>query len=89
MEYPRFQGDVDLDPEANWAEVEDVPMPELNNNEIAYEDIPVLKDSKWVKQWLVRSLTEEEVLHRKIADIKIKVISNIPLSQEEANLLVG
>jgi len=67
-EYPRYAGDLNLLgwvvgqslPE-NWEEVEETPMPETLDSEVAYEIEPKKVNNKWVQQWAIRDLTEQEV----------------------------
>lgn len=89
LEYPRFQGDIDLNPSANWAEVEESEYPVINENQLAYLSEPEEINGKWKVSWLIRDLTEQEVKNRRVELVKIKVINNIALSQEEADLLVS
>jgi hypothetical protein len=51
-EYPRFQGDVDLNPDANWAIVDETQMPpETDDGKIWVEDVPVLDKKGWRRTW--------------------------------------
>lgn len=61
MEYPRFDGDVALDPSANWVKVEAVNPPVTADDEMAYTIAPELKDGIYWQVWAVRKLTAEEL----------------------------
>lgn len=89
LEYPRFQGDMELDPTANWQEVERTEPPVTKEGEIAYEIAPKNVKGKWKMVWATRPLTEKEISDRKIEEIKMKVMRNIALTQEEALLLTS
>ena len=45
---------------ATWAEVPYTEPPTTNKGQIAFEGMPLLLNGTWVRQWLVRSLVEEE-----------------------------
>jgi hypothetical protein len=66
MEYPRFDGDVALEPTANWSEVIEVNSPVTADDEISYNLAPELKDGSYWQVWAVRKLTEEELKPLKI-----------------------
>lgn len=61
MEYPRYEGDIAIEPNANWAEVERTTMPEYAVNQVLYELTPLLVNGIWTQQWAVRDLTPEEI----------------------------
>ena len=61
MEYPRFDGDVALEPTANWSEVIEVNPPVIADDEISYTLAPELKDGSYWQVWAVRKLTKEEL----------------------------
>jgi hypothetical protein len=88
MEYPRFPGDIELNPTANWQEVEETEIPAIEDNQVAYQLTPENIGGKWKSVWTVRDLTEEEIKLRLIMSIREKVKFGSFLSQEEANLLV-
>lgn len=51
-EYPRFQGDVDLNPDAAWAIVDETPMPdEVTEGKIWVEDAPLNTKTGWKRTW--------------------------------------
>jgi hypothetical protein len=87
MEYPRHPGDVELDPTANWHEVEESDCPVGEEGQIVYEAAPENIDGVWKQVWVCRDLTEEEIAAREIEAIKIKVFNGTALSQEEAQRL--
>lgn len=59
-EYPRHPGDVALDPNAPWAPVEDVPMPEIGERQLVVEKHPTLVDGSYMRTWEVITYSEEE-----------------------------
>lgn len=71
MQYPLHQGDIRLMypdmgeefviPDADIVEVEDTPVPSIGVNEYLVENVPVLIDGKWTRQFEVRQLTAEEI----------------------------
>lgn len=50
-EYPRFRGDVALDPSAEWVEVVETEWPAPTKTHEWIEDFPVLKDGVWYQTW--------------------------------------
>lgn len=72
MEYPRHIGDIELDPDSEYAHVEWVDMPEYDaNTQICYEGIPVEVNGVWYMNWLIRDATQEEK-----DSIKIQALPN-------------
>jgi hypothetical protein len=62
LEYPRYQGDVALDPTANWQPVDEMPMPEVEDIlMVAVEVQPILLDERWTQQFIVRQKTTDEI----------------------------
>jgi len=62
LEYPRYAGDVALNPNADWQAVTEVPMPEITDDGlIAVEVKPILVGGLWVQQFIVREMTDEEI----------------------------
>jgi len=62
LEYPRYAGDVALDPTADWQPVTEVPMPEVTDDGlIAVEVKPIFVDGLWVQQFDIREMTNEEI----------------------------
>ncbi len=88
MEYPRYPGDVELNPTANWQEVEQTDPPAIESNQIFYQLPPENINGRWVSVWEVRDLTEEEIKLKQIMRLREKIRFGAYLSQEEANLLI-
>ena len=62
LEYPRYEGDVALDPMANWQLVDEMPMPEVEDIlMIAVEVQPILVNERWTQQFTIRPKTIEEI----------------------------
>jgi hypothetical protein len=62
LEYPRYDGDVALDPTANWQPVDEVPLPEVKDVlMLAIEVAPVLVNERWTQQFLIRPKTDDEI----------------------------
>ena len=59
--YPLHSGDApnDVIPET-WEEVPYSEPPDTSKGQVAFEGVPLLLNGTWVRQWLVRSLSEEE-----------------------------
>ena len=87
MEYPRYQGDLDLNPEANWAEVNLSDAPNLLENQIAYEIEPELIDGLWYQKWSVRYLSEEEIT--KNATLALEYYEKMGMPKEDIGRLMG
>jgi hypothetical protein len=63
LEYPRYEGDIALDPNANWQPVTEVPMPAVEDILfLAVEIKPILSDGLWLQQFMVRLKTDQEIL---------------------------
>lgn len=60
-EFPRFEGDVAIDPNANWAEVVETTCPATLEDEIAYQTEPDLVDGQYFQVWVVRKLNADEM----------------------------
>lgn len=86
MEYPRFIGDVQLNPNCNWEEVLEVEQPDVLKNQVCYESAPEFINNKWTQKWNVRSLTEEEINERKNNDIMI--LRKNGISEENINRII-
>jgi hypothetical protein len=89
LEYPRYQGDVDLDPSANWAEVTQSQTPETGENQVAFELAPEKVDGVWTTVWSVREFSTEELKQRAIEKARMKVLNNVAITQEEAEYLIN
>jgi len=54
-EYPRYSGDVALDPGEHWSIVQETPYPDVsleeNKGKIIILDNPVLIDGVWIQVW--------------------------------------
>jgi hypothetical protein len=87
MEYPRHPGDIELDPTANWQEVEQTDCLKVEEGQILYEGLPENINGVWKQVWIIRDLTEEEIFASEIEAIKMKVFNSIALSQQEAQRL--
>jgi hypothetical protein len=61
MEYPRFDGDVALDPNANWSQIVEVNPPAIAIDEMAYTVEPELKDGSYCQVWAIRKLSPDEL----------------------------
>jgi len=59
-EYPRYEADILLDPTANWVEVSETQTPLTAADEMPYQITPILIDGKYVQQWQIRKLSEDE-----------------------------
>lgn len=60
MEYPRYPGDVALDPTANWEVVNETEIPECEQYEVAEENFPENVGGIWFKKWVIRPMTVKE-----------------------------
>ena len=62
LDYPRYEGDVLLDPTANWQPVDEAPMPEVEDVlMLAVEVSPILVNERWTQQFLIRPKTNDEI----------------------------
>ena len=62
LEYPRHIGDIEIDTDKNYAQVEWVDMPEIDKvTQRCYEGVPVEVDGVWHMTWIVRDATQEEI----------------------------
>jgi hypothetical protein len=62
LDYPRYKGDVLLDPTANWQPVTEVPIPAVTDTAlIAVEVKPIVVDNLWVQQFVIRAKTDNEI----------------------------
>lgn len=79
LEYPRFEGDVALDPEGTYAPVAWVDPPEVGGGQVYFELEPELTDAGWEMRWGVKDMTPEQL---EIAKDPSKFMPhNIPLNQ--------
>ena len=62
LEYPRHMGDIDIDTDKDYAEVQWVDAPIYDTkNQTCYEGNPVEVDGIWHMTWLTRDLTQDEI----------------------------
>jgi len=62
LDYPRYEGDVLLDPTSNWQPVTEVTMPAVTDTAlIAVEVKPIVVDNLWVQQFVIRAKTNNEI----------------------------
>ena len=87
MEYPRYEGDVAVAPDANWAEVQATAMPEYADGQAPYELTPVLTDGVWTQKWSVRNLTAEEIENDK--QLRLEYLNKLRVPQEDIDRLMG
>lgn len=87
-EYPRHPGDVELNPTAKWAEVQEVAPPEINYaNQYLSEDTPELIDGVYYQKWIVNTLTDEEVVERRKRFTESRLMS-VGITVEDLKLLL-
>jgi hypothetical protein len=97
-EYPRHIGDVQIAhpdykegqplPEG-WEQVEESPIPTAPQGKVVYEVFPVKVDGVWRQQFAIRDTTDDEVVFLQLEQIRRKVATRQPLTEEEALLLVS
>ena len=62
QEYPRHQGDIEINPNDEYTKVEWVDMPEYDaETKRCEEGFPVEVDGIWHMTWIVRDATPEEI----------------------------
>ena len=62
QEYPRHQGDIELNPNDTYVKVEWVDMPAYDAQTTRCEEgFPVKINSIWCMTWIVRDATPEEI----------------------------
>lgn len=62
FEYPRFEGDVALEPDRPWQQVIETAMPINDDPLMVAEEIePKLVNGIWTQQWNVRKKTVLEI----------------------------
>jgi hypothetical protein len=62
-EYPRHPGDIDIDPEKDYAVVEWVDQPSFDpRTQRCEEGSPICIDGTWSMVWSIRDATPEEIL---------------------------
>ena len=87
MEYPRYEGDISNEPNANWAEVERTNMPEYAVGQAPYELTPILVDNVWTQQWAVRDLTTEEIENNKA--LHLEYLQRLRMPQVDIDRLMA
>lgn len=61
-EYPRHDGDVKLNPKANWIEVvETIPSSPSSPDKLVVEDFPKLVNGTWIQSWKEIPMPEYEL----------------------------
>lgn len=93
MQYPLHQGDIRLMypdmgeefviPDEDIVEVEETSLPAVEENQYYIEQKPILIDGKWVRQFDVIAMTEEEITARK--EMMEKLFPNPPVDPSTAN----
>ena len=62
LEYPRHIGDIEIDEDKNYAQVEWVDQPDFDfKTQRCYEGMPVEIDGTWHMTWIVRDATQDEI----------------------------
>jgi hypothetical protein len=61
LEYPRFEGDIALDPDGNYAPVAWIDPPEVGDTKVYFELAPELTDGGWEMRWGVKDMTPEQL----------------------------
>jgi len=79
MEYPRYAGDVEREPDAQWALVIETDEPQSENNGMVWvEDIPQKINDQWTRTWKEVSLPpktrETEILKAKELGIDLNIL---------------
>lgn len=87
MEYPRYEGDIAIEPNANWAEVQTTTMPEYAVSQAPYELTPILVNNIWTQQWAVRDLTSEEIERDK--EIRLENLKRLRIPAEDIERLLS
>lgn len=97
--YPRHAGDVQLilpnwqegeDPlPEGWHSVEDANLPTIDSNQVVEEHFPKIVDGKYVRNFVVRDMTEGEIGERNLFELRSRVFRGEPITADEAALLVG
>jgi hypothetical protein len=63
--YPRYSGDIALDPDAPWVIVEETARPALGEGEFCKEGTPIQDEHGiWRQVWQVVTLTLEQIAAR-------------------------
>ena len=88
MEYPRFDGDLALEPDANYEVVQDTEKPTTQDKyQYVAELFPVKIDNTWYKKYEVRTHTEEEI--EELKQQRYIILKRTPgLSDEDIDILM-
>lgn len=77
-EYPRFQGDVDLNPSANWVKVVETEAPIPTAGKTIVWDDPIELNGVWTMTWKEIDFEiptkESEILKAKLLGINLKLL---------------
>lgn len=87
LEYPRYEGDIAVEPNANWAEVQTTAIPEYAVSQAPYELTPTLINGVWTQQWAVRDLTAEEIENDK--QLHLEYLNKLRMPQQDIDRLMG
>jgi hypothetical protein len=61
-EYPRYPGDIALNPDSEYAVVEWVEPPSIDTaTQRRYEGAPINDNGTWRMTWVARDATQEEI----------------------------
>jgi len=60
-EWGLCEGDIALDPNANWAEIHDTLKPQITFEQEYVRLTPKKIDGKWYDQWDVKDLTPKQI----------------------------
>lgn len=78
MEYPRFQGDVDLEPKANWVEVLETKAPIPKKGNTVIWDKPIEIDGVWTMTWkevpIELPTRQQEIDKAKLLGLDLKLL---------------
>jgi hypothetical protein len=88
LEHPDWQEGVDSLPEG-WQEVAEGVLPEVDAEHKLVELAPAEVDGVLTRQFSVEPLTAQELADLKLATIRNKVAAGLPLTKDEAALLVA
>lgn len=62
LEYPRHIGDIEIDEDKNYAQVEWVDRPDYDPlTQQCHEGLPILENDVWRMTWVVDNLPQEGV----------------------------